>query len=155
MTIIESIQFIIGFTVIHTAAYTVAGMIELQFAEYIYGGEERRVDFVRDMTIPEESSRVGRVFLPAQILRGILMAVVLLPLLDPIGDLTFGLRAAFFTGIMFIYADLASAVPFPNTIEGFVYLKEEYIHLDAFITIQFEAVLYSLIFGFAVGWFLF
>jgi hypothetical protein len=38
--------------------YTVAGVIELQFADYIYGGEERRVDFVRDMTIPEESTQL-------------------------------------------------------------------------------------------------
>jgi hypothetical protein len=130
-------------------------VIELQFADFIYGGEERRVDFVRDMTIPEESTRIGLVFLPAQLARGVLMAIVLLPLLGAIGDLTYGVRVAFLAGLMFVYADLASAVPFPNTIEGLVYLKEEYVSADVFLTVQFEAVVYSLLFGLAAGRFLF
>lgn len=54
-----------------------------------------------------------------------------------------------------VYADLASAVPFPNTIEGLVYLEEEYVSHDAFLAIQFEAVVYSVLFGLSVGWFLF
>ena len=155
MAVFEYAVFVAGFTIIHTLAYTVAGVVELQFADYIYGGEDRRVDFVRDMTIPEESSRVGLVFLPAQLARGVLMAVVLLPLLSAIGDLTYGIRVAFLAGLMFVYADLASAVPFPNTIEGLVYLEEEYVSRDAFLTIQFEAVVYSLLFGLSAGWFLF
>jgi hypothetical protein len=155
MAVIEYAVFVAGFTVIHTLAYTVAGAIELQFADYIYRGEDRSVDFVRDMSIPEESSRVGRAFLPAQLARGVLMAIVLLPLLGAIGDLTYGIRVAFLAGLMFVYADLASAVPFPNTIEGLVYLQEEYVSRDAFLTIQFEAVLYSLLFGLSAGWFLF
>lgn len=155
MTPVDYAIFVAGFTVIHTVAYTVAGLIELQFAEYIYHGEERHVDFVRDMTIPEESTRIGRVFLPAQLVRGVLMAIVLLPLLNAIGDLTFVIRVVFLAGLMFVYADLASAVPFPNTIEGLVYLEEEYVHRDAFLTIQFEAVVYSLLFGLLTGWFLF
>ena len=155
MSFVDYAVFIVGFTIIHTIAYTVAGMIELQFADYIYGGEERRVDFVRDMTIPEESTRIGLVFLPAQLVRGVLMAIVLLPLFDAIGNLTYGIRVAFLAGLMFVYADLASAVPFPNTIEGLVYLETEYISHDSFLTIQFEALLYSLLFGLSAGWFLF
>ena len=155
MSIVDYAVFVAGFTIIHTVAYTVAGMIELQFADYIYGGEERRVDFVRDMTIPEESTRIGLVFLPAQLVRGVLMAIVLLPLLDAIGDLSFGTRVVFFAGLMFVYADLASAVPFPNTIEGLVYLEEKYVRRDAFLTIQFEAIVYSLLFGLSAAWFLF
>jgi len=155
MVIIEYAVFVAGFTVIHTLAYTVAGLIELQFADFIYGGEDRRVDFVRDVTIPEESSWVGRAFLPAQLARGVLMAIVLLPLLGAIEDLTYGIRVAFLAGLMFVYADLASAVPFPNTIEGLVYLQEKYVSRDAFLAIQFEAVVYSLLFGLSAGWFLF
>lgn len=147
--------FVIGFTIIHTIAYTVAGMVELQFADYIYRGEDREVDFVRDMTTSEESSRIGRLFLPAQLVRGVLMAIVLLPLVGAIGDLSFGIRVAFLAGLMFVYADLASAVPFPNTIEGLVYLEDEYVNRNAFLTIQFEAVVYSLLFGLSAGWLLF
>ncbi|NHN49257.1 hypothetical protein G9464_16900 [Halostella sp. JP-L12] len=155
MIIVDSTVFVAGFTIIHTIAYTVAGMIELQFADYIYGEEERRVDFVRDMTIPEESRRIGLVFLPAQLVRGVLMAIVLLPLLNAMGELTYVIRVTFLAGLMFVYADLASAVPFPNTIEGLVYLEKEYISRDAFLTIQFEAVMYSLLFGLTAGWILF
>ncbi len=155
MTTVDYAVFVAGFTITHAVAYTVAGMMELQFADYIYRGKERRVDFVRDMTIPAESSRIGLVFLPAQVARGVLMAIVLLPLLDAIGDLAFGIRVAFLAGLMFVYADFASAVPFPNTIEGLVYLEEKYVSRDAFLTIQFEAVVYSLLFGLAAGWLLF
>jgi hypothetical protein len=155
MAVPEYAAFVGGFAVIHMVAYTVAGVVELRFADYIYGGEERRVDFVRDMTIPEESDRIGLVFLPAQLIRGVLMAVVLLPLLGPIGELGFVVRVAFLGGLMFVYADLASAVPFPNTIEGLVYLEEEYVQRDAFVTIQFEALFYSLLFGLLAGWALF
>lgn len=155
MTIVDYAVFVAGFTIIHTAAYTVAGVLELRFADYIYRGEERRIDFVRDMTIPEESTRIGLVFLPAQLVRGVLMAIVLLPVLDAIGNLAFGIRVAFLAGLMFVYADLASAVPFPNTIEGLVYLEEKYVRRDAFLTIQFEAIVYSLLFGLSTGWFLF
>ncbi len=73
MAVVDYAVFVVGFAIIHTVAYTVAGVIELQFADYIYGGEERRVDFVRDMTIPEESTRIGFMFLPAQLVRGILI----------------------------------------------------------------------------------
>lgn len=155
MAVFEFAVFVAGFTVIHTLAYTVAGVVELQFADFLYGGEDRRIDFVRDMTIPEESTRIGLVFLPAQLARGVLMAIVLLPLLGAIDDLTYGIRVAFLAGLMFVYADLASAVPFLNTIEGLVYLKEEYVSADVFLTVQFEAVVYSLLFGLAAGWFLF
>jgi hypothetical protein len=83
----EYTVFVAGFTDHPRARIHLAGMVELQFADFISRGEDRRVDFVRGMTIPEESSRIGRVFLPVQLARGVLMAFVLLPLLGPIGDL--------------------------------------------------------------------
>lgn len=155
MAITASARFVGGFTLVHTAAYFVAGVVELLVADRLYRGEQRRVDFVRDVTLPEEAGRINRVLLPAQAVRGVLMAVVLLPLLGPIGDLSVGVRAAFFGGLMFVYADLASAIPFPNTVEGLVYLEPEYVDRGTFLAVQFEAILYSALFGLAAAWLLF
>ncbi len=83
------------------------------------------------------------------------MSIVLYPILEPLGDLPFGLRFAFLGGLMLVYADLASAVPFSNTIEGLVYMKKPFVRKDVFWTIESEAILYSLIFGFFSSWLLF
>ena len=55
---------------------------------------------------------------------------------------------------MFVYADFCSAIPFANTVEGLIYLKPRYVKKALFWTIQLEAVLYSVMFGAAVSWFL-
>ena len=47
---------------------------------------------------------------------------------------------------MFVYADLASAVPFPNTLEGLVYLQPPYVSRPVFLRISVEAVVYSVAF---------
>ncbi len=149
------LQFTLWFIVIHIVAYFIAGFIDLQVAKRFYGGKGRDLDFLRDMADPEESRRVMPLLVPSQVLRGMLMSVVLYPILGALADLTFGLRFAFFAGMMFVYADFASAIPFSNTIEGFIYMKHRYMKKELFWTIQFEAVLYSLIFGAAAAWFLF
>jgi hypothetical protein len=56
---------------------------------------------------------------------------------------------------MFVYSDLAAATPFPNTIEGLVFLRKRFITPDAFFRIQSEAILYSLLFGGFATWLLF
>ncbi|MFP4006248.1 MAG: hypothetical protein ACLFUR_06020 [Candidatus Hadarchaeia archaeon] len=82
------------------------------------------------------------------------MSVVLYPILDSLGELSFALRFAFFAGLMFIYTDLASAAPFIN-IEGFVYLKKQYVQKEAFWKIELEMVIYSILFGLLAAWLLF
>ncbi|MFN6944651.1 MAG: hypothetical protein ACK4ND_06865 [Cytophagaceae bacterium] len=83
------------------------------------------------------------------------MSVVLYPVLHTLGELSIGIRFAFFFGIMFIYADFCSAVPFSNTLEGYIYMKPEFVKKKVFWTIQMEAVIYSLIFGALASWLLF
>ncbi len=56
---------------------------------------------------------------------------------------------------MFVYTDLAAAVPFSHNLEGFVYLKSRYVKRDLLWKLYLEMVIYSLIFGAAAGWFLF
>lgn len=52
--------------------------------------------------------------LPAQLVRGALLSVVLYPILTPLTELSFGTRFGFLSGLMFVYTDLAAATPFPN-----------------------------------------
>ena len=146
--------FSLGFIIIHTALYVLAGLIDLQFTHHLYAGENRLFDFLRDMDDEEENQYVARTHIPAQIVRGLLMSVVLYPILDPLSDISFLLRFAFFAGLMFVYTDLASATPFTN-IEGLVYLKEQYVRKEAFLKIEIEMVIYSFLFGLLSSWILF
>jgi hypothetical protein len=82
------------------------------------------------------------------------MSLVLYPVLGYLGGLPFGLQFAFLGGLMFVYTDFCSAVPFSNTLEGVVYMKRSFIQ-QAFWKTQPESVLYSVMMGLAGALFLF
>jgi len=153
----EYILFSLWFTLIHTGTYTLAGMAALNISRDLYEGEQRLLDFLIDMSEGEkdESGRVKRFFLPAQLLRGLLMSLVLYPVMPLLGDISFAARFAFFFGLMFIYTDFAGAVPFPHNIEGFVYMKSRYLQKKMVWKLYFEIIIYSLLFAFFVAWLLF
>lgn len=151
------VWFSLGFFLIHLGAYVIAGVSNQQWlSKDLYGGERALfAPFFRDMSDPAEQRRSGRLMVPAQLLRALLMSVVLYPLLDPIGRLPYGGRFAFLAGLMFVYADLAAATPFSNNIEGLIYLKPELTTRDVFLRVGSEAVVYSLLFGAVAAWLLF
>ncbi len=150
------VKFSLMFFAIHLACYVAAGVVDLQLAKRIYEGKDRLFkSFFRNMEEKAESNRIGILLLPSQFLRGILMSVVLYPVLPWLRELSFGTRFLFMGGIMFVYADFSCAVPFSNTIEGLVYLKKEFVKPRVFWTIQFEALLYSTMFGLLSSWVLF
>jgi len=113
------------------------------------------MDYLRDMSVEDERKHVQKWVFPSQLLRGLLISVVLYPVLAPLGEIAFGLRFAFLTGLMFVYTHLACAAPGPDNIEGFVYLKERFFKKSAFLKFQFEMIIYSLILGFVTSYFLF
>ncbi len=150
------IKFSLLFFIIHFVCYIVAGLIDKQLAKRMYEGKDRLYkSFFRDMDDKNESNRIALLLIPSQFIRAILMSVVLYPILPYLGELSFGMRFLFLGGLMFIYADFSSAVPFSNTIEGIVYLKKEFVKSKVFWTIQLEAILYSLMFGSLSAWLLF
>ena len=83
------------------------------------------------------------------------MSIVLYPILPYLGELSFVMQFVFMASLMFVYTDFASAIPFSNTIEGIVYLKKEFVAKRVFWTIQLEAIIYSIMFGFLSAWLLF
>ena len=88
----QYLQFSFWFIVIHTIAYTAAGAIALQLSKDLYEEKNRLLDYLRDMSDPEESGYVTRWFIPAQLVRGLLLSIVLYPILGFLGELSFGLR---------------------------------------------------------------
>ena len=147
------VKFSLWFVMIHMVCYIVAGVVDMQLARKIYAGKDRLFQsFFRDMEDENESTRIAKLLLPSQLIRGILLSVVLYPILPFLGELSFGMQFLFMGGLMFIYADFASAIPFSNTIEGLVYLKKEFVEKRVFWTIQLEAILYSGLFGLLTAW---
>ena len=141
------LTFTFWFTIIHTAAYTLAGVIALKISKDIYESKERYADFLRDMSDPTESIHVQKTFIPAQLVRGIIMSLVLYPLLGPLGEISFLARFFFFFGLMFVYTEISSAVPFPTNIEGFVYMRKKYMQGAKIWKFWLEIAIYSILFA--------
>jgi hypothetical protein len=149
------LKFSLSFFAIHLVCYILAGVIDLQLAKRIYEGKDRLYrSFFRNMEDKQESNRVAKLLVPSQFIRGILMSVVLYPILPYLKELPFGMQFLFMGGLMFVYADFSCAIPFSNTIEGLVYLKKQFVRPKVFWTIQFEAILYSSLFGLLSAWLL-
>lgn len=148
----DYVEFTALFCAIHIGCYIIAGVIDLQLAKKVYAGKDRLFEsFFRDMDDKQEGARVSRMLIPSQLARAILMSVVLYPVLPYLSELSFGMQFLFMGGLMFVYADFASAIPFSNTIEGLVYLKRDFVRPRIFWTIQLEAILYSIMFGLLAG----
>lgn len=141
------LMFTVWFTLIHTAAYILAGVIALKISKDIYESKERFADFLRDMGDPVESKHVQKAFIPAQLVRGIIMSLVLYPVLGSLADISFLARFFFFAGLMFVYTEISSAVPFPTNIEGFVYMKQKYMQGNKIWKFWLEIVIYSVLFA--------
>jgi hypothetical protein len=153
---VRYVWFSLGFFVVHLGAYVVAGVLTQMWSKDIYHGRDALLHPVlRDVSEEAERQRQGRLMLPAQLLRAVLMSVVLYPLLDALGAFAYPTRAAVLGGLMLVYADIASASPFPNTIEGLVYLRARFVTASAFWRLQSEAVIYSVLFGASAAWLLF
>ena len=141
------LTFSFWFTIIPTVAYTLAGIIALKISKDIYESKERYADFLRDMGDPAESKHVQISFIPAQLVRGVIMSLVLYPVLGALGEISFIARFFFFAGLMFVYTEISSAVPFPTNIEGFVYMKQKYIQGNKIWKFWLEITIYSVIFA--------
>jgi hypothetical protein len=155
LSVVNYLIFSLGFIFFHILSYTIAGALALKFSKDVYEEQNRLVDFLRDMSDEEEKKYVAKWFLPAQILRGFLMSVVLYPVLGVLNGIGFLPGFLFVAGLMLVFSDLASASPFTHNIEGFVYLKPVYLRKKAILKLYSETVIYSVMFGLLVSWFLF
>lgn len=146
--------FSFWFIVIHTVSYVFAGGLALKISNNLYKEKERIIDYVRDMSDESESKHVEKWFLPAQLVRGLLLSIVLYPIVGMLGEISFVMRFLFFSGLMILFTDVASAVPFPHNIEGMVYMKQKYIKKEAVGKLYFEIFIYGIVFGLLASWLL-
>jgi hypothetical protein len=147
----EYIKFSLFFILAHTISYLVAGVIALSISKDIYKTKSRHCDFLRDMSDKDESRHVSMYFIPAQIVRGALMSIILFPLLSSVAGLSFAVSAVFFGSLLFVYTHIAAVSPFIDNIEGYVYFKKEYLMKKYFLKFQLEMVLYCILFGLSMA----
>lgn len=150
----EYVLFSLWFTLVHTGAYVLAGVIALALSRDLYAERDRVLDFLRDMSNPSENAHVQRTFLPAQLARGVLLSVVLYPVLGTLTEASFAVTFGFFASLTFVYLELASSIPFSTNIEGFVYLRQRYWKVPSRWKLYLEAILYSVLLGLAMAWIL-
>jgi hypothetical protein len=148
--------FTAGFFVVHLVAYVLAGVVSQTYSARIYHGSGAVLaPVLRDVTETAERRRQGRLMIPAQLARAVLLSIVLWPLLDAMEALAPGLRFAVLFGLAFVWTDLGAATPFPNTIEGWVYLRRELLDRDTVARVASEGLLYALVFAGLGAWLLF
>ena len=140
-------MFSAGFIGIHTIAYMLAGMITYPIVHKghpIYRYYLRREE-------EKEWSKAMKLLLPIQLLRGLLLSLVFFPILDYMKEMSIGINSVFLFGILFIVGGLASQIPFPGNLEGFVYIRDQFqkgrlkFHIEDLIYCPIVAVAVSLL----------
>lgn len=139
-------NFALKLVISHTVTYFVVGAIAYQLlTKPLYIGEQAVMStFMRTEAEPELWRHVMVWFLPAQILRGLLMALALYPFLDTLVSWNWAKRFLAIAGIYLVFGFWASTPAAPGTIEGLVYLRPEFT-LSVHLTGQPEIVVQGLL----------
>lgn len=107
--------------------------------------------FMRTPADPELWSHVIKWFLPGQILRGFLIAIVLYPFFHILQKWSYLKRFLSISSLYLVLGFWASAVAAPGTIDGMIYMRPEitpYVHL----MVQPEIIVQGLALGALVAW---
>jgi hypothetical protein len=138
---------------VHTVTYFVVGALAYQLLmKQFYTGPDPA--FGAFMRTPDDAtvwSHVVRWFLPAQLLRGLLISLVLYPFFETLLRWDFKRRFAAISGLYIVLGYWAATVAAPGTIEGMVYMRPEitaYLHLIG----QPEIIIQGLALGVLLAW---
>jgi hypothetical protein len=142
------LRFAVKVTIAHVVSYFVVGAAAYQLlTKPFYEGEAAVfATFMRTPAEPELWRHAMTWFLPAQVLRGVLIAAALYPFFDTLQSWSWGRRWLAISGLYLVLGFWAAAVAAPGTIDGLVYLRPE-ITLDAHLTVQPEIVAQGLLLG--------
>lgn len=137
----------------HTVTYFIIGAVayNLMTKQYYTGPDPAFGAFMRTLDNPESMSHITTWFIPAQILRGVLMAIVFYPFFDKLLEWDFKKRFLAISGLYVVLGYWAATVAAPGTIEGMVYMKPAitlYIHF----IVQPEIVIQGLALGAWLAW---
>lgn len=132
-------------TAAHVTTYFLAGAIfyPLLTKRYYVGPNPIFAVFMRTPADAASWAHAVRWFLPAQILRGVLIALVLYPLYDFLKGWGFLKRLLYIASLYWVLGFWAATVAAPGTIEGMLYLRP-FITPLVHLTVQPEIVLQGL-----------
>jgi hypothetical protein len=138
--------------VAHVTTYFLAGAVGYPWLtkEFYVGAHPIFATFLRTEAEPELFSHVVKWFLPAEILRGVLLAAVLYPLFDTLKAWSFRKRFLCVASLYVVLGFWAATVAAPGTIEGMLYLRPfitPYVHLK----VQPEIILQGLALAFLIS----
>ena len=136
----------------HTVTYLIVGGIAypLLTKPFYEGSDPVFTAFMRSPADPDLWQFVMKWFIPAQVLRGLLMAIALYPFYEILKEWNFGKRFLSLAGLYLIFGYWAAAVAAPGTIDGVVYMRPEY--LGTHLIVQPEIVVQGLALAAWVGW---
>ncbi|MBI1940300.1 MAG: hypothetical protein HYS33_02195, partial [Acidobacteria bacterium] len=109
----------------HVLTYFIVGAIAYQLLtkDFYVGPDPIFKAFMRTEAEPDLWAHVMRWFLPAQVLRGILIAAVLYPFFDTLNGWPFSKRFLSISSLYVVLGCWAATVAAPGTIEGMVYMR--------------------------------
>lgn len=126
-------------------SYFLAGAVfyQLLTKQFYEGPNPIFATFMRTEADPATWGHAAKWFLPAQILRGVLIAAVLYPLYDALKAWPFVKRFLYLASLYVVLGFWAATVAAPGTIEGMVFLRP-FITPYAHLMVQPEIVLQGL-----------
>ncbi len=122
------LSFATKIIIAHTVTYFIVGAIAYQLlTKSLYEGPDPVfASFMRTPVDADAWRHVMIWFLPAQVLRGFIMALALYPFYETLIGWSIKKRFVALAGIYLIFGYWASAVAAPGTIDGLVYMRPEF-----------------------------
>ncbi len=145
--------FAVKVAVVHAVTYFVVGAAayHLSTKQFYLGDDAVFKAFMRSEDNPAEWNHVMCWFLPAQLLRGVLMAAVLYPFLEVLKGWKYRKRFLAISGLYLGLGYWGATVAAPGTIEGMVYMVPS-ITMYHHLIVQPEIVVQGLALGGWLGW---
>jgi hypothetical protein len=136
-------------TLVQAVTYIVAGMIAypLFTRQFFEGDNPLLAPLMRLPSEPEQWSHVTRWMLPAQILRGILLAGALHPFLGTLQSWSFTKRFLSIAALYIVIGQWSSPVAGASTVEGWIILRPEFTTPSIVLRVIPEGLIQGLAFG--------
>jgi hypothetical protein len=149
-----NLPFVIKGTAAYALAYLISGGLAYQLItkQFYVGDNPVFAGFLRSEANPAEWAHVDAWLIPGLLLRGLLIAAVLLPFVETLKKIAFAKRVGILFALIFVLLHLAAAAPSPSNIEGLVYMKPQFIGVGSFLLTQPEMILQSLLFALGLSW---
>lgn len=145
----QFVGFAVKVTIVQAVTYILAGILAypLLTRQFFEGASPLLAPLVRLPSEPELWSHVTRWMLPAQILRGVLMAGALYPFLGILQSWSFTKRCLSLASLYGVIGQWTSPVAGASTIEGWVILRPEFTTPQIVLSVIPEGLIQGLGFG--------